>query len=90
MSLPDGAVFAPGARTLIEDALKALKADSHAPREVSVNVILHVHHEYPKHVTVGKDKDGAAITKLVHSVEEEASAVVGEGLSEPSANQGTE
>ena len=37
MSLPDGAVFAPGARTLIEDALKALKADSHAPREPSAN-----------------------------------------------------
>ena len=70
--LPDGAVFAPGARTAIEDALKTLKADPHAPREVSVNVILHLHHEYPKHVVVGKTEKDEPITRVVHSAEEEA------------------
>jgi hypothetical protein len=83
MSLPDGAVFAPGARDRIVQAVEALKEDPHAPREVSVNVVLHIHNEYPKHVVVGKDKDGQPITKIVHSVEEEASAVVAPDAGEP-------
>ena len=55
----------------IQDALDALAKDPHAPREVSVKLTLHIHHEYPKHVTVGKDKDGNPVTKVVNSPEEE-------------------
>ncbi len=63
----------------IEAAIEALKADNHAPREIQVKLVLSVHHEYPKHVVVGKDEEGKPVTKLVHSIEEEASAVVKPG-----------
>lgn len=65
----------------IDAALEALKKDPHAPRSISIEVGLHVHNEYPKHVTigrrvVGKTDDGEpiteAITKVVNSAEEEA------------------
>jgi|SRR5215472_7447347 len=72
MSLPEGATFAHGEIERVEAAVKALAADHHAPRELSVRVDLHVHHEYPKHVVVGKDKDGANLTVVCHSSEEEA------------------
>ena len=59
----------------VQDAMNLLARDNHAPREITVTATLHVHHEYPKHVTVAKDKDGEPITKVVNSPEEEAGLV---------------
>lgn len=65
----------------IDAALEALKKDPHAPRSISIEVGLHVHNEYPKHVIIGSrvvatNDDGevltAPITKVVNSAEEEA------------------
>jgi hypothetical protein len=49
----------------IQDALYALATDPHAPREISVKLTLHIHHEYPKHV----QRDGATV--VVNSAYEE-------------------
>ena len=78
MSLPAGASFAYGELKRIEEALEALAKDIHAPRSLSVGVNLHVHHEFPKHVKVGEDKDGNAITKIVNNADEEVALVGGE------------
>jgi hypothetical protein len=72
MKLPEGAVFAPGEIERVEGALKHLQEDPHAPRELSVRVIVHVHNEYPKHVVTGTTEEGEPITKVVNSAEEEA------------------
>lgn len=59
MSLPNGASFAAGEVERIEAGLAELakdpsakdakdRRDPHAPREISVRVILHAHREYPK------------------------------------------
>lgn len=69
----------------IEDGLEALRIDPHAPRKVTVDFILHVHNEFPKHVTVGKDKDGNAITKIANS-EAEEEAFVAEAAEVPAAD----
>jgi len=60
-----------GGEERIRQALDALEKDPHAPREVSLKFTLHIHNEYPKHVTVGKDKDEAPVTKIANSAEEE-------------------
>jgi hypothetical protein len=52
-------------------ALEALAKDPHAPREISVKLTIHIHNEYPKHVTVGKNEDGSPIVKVANSAEEE-------------------
>lgn len=59
----------------IGDALEALAKDPHAPRELSVRLTIHIHNEYPKHITVGVDKDGVAITKIVGTADEEKSVL---------------
>lgn len=64
---------APGEQQRIDAALKALEGDCHAPREITVRLVLTVFREYPKHVTVGLDKDGNAIVKVAENAEEEAS-----------------
>lgn len=69
--------IAAGEEQRIQDALAALAKDPHAPREISVRFILHIHNEYPKHVTVGKDKDGVAITQIVANEAEEAAVLAG-------------
>jgi hypothetical protein len=71
MSLPSGASLNPADFKRIEEALKELAKDSHAPREISVKVRLHVHNEYPKHVTVGEDEKGKPKIKIVNSAAEE-------------------
>lgn len=67
----EGATIEAGGEEKIRKALAVLEQDTHAPREVSVKFTLHVHNEYPKHITVGKAEDGSPITKIVGSVEEE-------------------
>lgn len=67
--------LAPGEQECIDVALKALEADSHAPREITVRMILNVYREFPKHVTVGQDKDGNPIIKVAENAEEEADIV---------------
>jgi hypothetical protein len=74
MTLPTGASFAMGEEQRITDAMEALAKDPHAPREISVRLILHVHREYPKHVVVGKNEDDSPKTVLVNSAEEESAA----------------
>lgn len=64
-------LLAPSEEKRIQDALTALAADPHAPREISVRLILHIHNEYPKAVTVGEDKDGNPIVKTVQNEAEE-------------------
>lgn len=71
----ENVTLAAGEQQRIEDALDALAKDPHAPREISVRCTLHIHNEYPKHVTVGTDKDGNAITKIVNSEDEEKAAL---------------
>ena len=71
MSLPEGAKFAPGAIASVEKALEALAKDPHAARSVAVNVVLHIHQEYPKHLYKGT---GTAKATAVNSAEEEAAA----------------
>ncbi len=75
MTMPEGAVFAPGEVERVGAAVKALAKDPHAPREVSVRVVLHVHNEYPKHVTTGQTEKGDTVTKIVHSAKEEMAAI---------------
>jgi hypothetical protein len=87
MPLPNGAVFAPGETDRIKRAVDALEKDPHAPRTMSVEVILHLHREYPKHVTVGKDKDGNAITKVAADAGEEAALLQAAAPAEPAAAQ---
>jgi hypothetical protein len=43
-------VLAPGEQARIDAALDLLETDNHAPREITVRYVLHVHHEYPKAV----------------------------------------
>lgn len=74
MTLPAGATFAHGELKRIEAAVEALANDHNSPRELTAKVILHVHHEYPKHIVVGKDKNDNPITKVVNSKEEELAA----------------
>lgn len=69
------ATMAFGEQERIDKALAALAKDTHSPREISVKYILNVHNEYPKHVTVGKDEDGNAITELVNNAAEERAAI---------------
>jgi hypothetical protein len=73
--LSEGATISLVDEKRIDAALEALKKDPHAPRSISVEVGLHVHNEYPKHVTIGKDKDDQPITKVVNSAKEEAAAL---------------
>lgn len=65
------ATMALGEQERIDKALAALAKDPHAAREITVRFTLHVHNEYPKHVTVGEDKDGNAITKVANNAGEE-------------------
>ncbi len=64
-----------GEEERIEAAVAALKADPHAPRKITVTLIISVHREYPKHVVVGKDVEGNDVIAVVGSAEEEAAAV---------------
>lgn len=59
----------PGEQKRIDDALDALAKDPHAPREISVRVRLHIHHEYPKSLFKGK------ASRIVNSATEEKAAV---------------
>jgi hypothetical protein len=58
----------------IKDAFAALAKDPHAPRALTVELTLHIHHEYPKHVIVGKDKEGQPVIVVVRDADEEAKA----------------
>jgi hypothetical protein len=68
----EGATPVAGEEERVKAAVAELEKDPHAPREISVRLTLTVHHEYPKHVKVGEDKEGNPITKIVNSAEEEA------------------
>lgn len=77
--LSEGATISLIDQKRIDAALEALEKDPHAPRSITIEVGLHVHNEYPKHLTVvlGKDKEGEPITKtvVVASAKEEAAAL---------------
>lgn len=70
-----GVSIVPEEEQKVVDALAALRKDSHAPREVSVKLVLTVHREYPKHVVVGKNEEGKPITKVVGNEQEEKAAL---------------
>jgi hypothetical protein len=69
------ATMAPGEQERIDKALATLAKDPHSPREISVRYVLFVYNEFPKHVTVGKDDHGNAITELVNDAAEEKAAL---------------
>jgi hypothetical protein len=56
MSLPSGAVLAHGEFDRIKKAVEELEKDSHAPRDLSAKIRIHVHHEYPKALYLGSKK----------------------------------
>ena len=70
----------------VQDAMNLLARDNHAPREITVTATLHVHHEYPKHITIGKDKEDQPMTKLVYSADEEAGLFVTPANPQSNAN----
>lgn len=79
MSLPNGAKLAPGEFERISKAVAEVESEhdnglklgsNHAPRELSVKVVLYAHREYPKHVTIGEDK-----IKVVNNRAEEEAAL---------------
>ncbi|MGH9505237.1 MAG: hypothetical protein ACRD20_20480 [Terriglobales bacterium] len=69
---PEGVDISEQEAQRVEAALTALDKDPHAPREISIKLTLHVHNEFPKHVKVGEDADGNAITKIAANDKEEA------------------
>lgn len=71
--MTSGVTLAPGEQQRIDAAMKTLEGDCHAPREITVRVVLTVFREYPKHVPVGLDKDGNVIIKVAENAEEEES-----------------
>jgi hypothetical protein len=77
MEFPKGASISKEELARIDAALDAIEIDDHAPRKLTIEVTLHVHKEYPKAVTVGKDEDGAPIQKLARNADEEASLLAG-------------
>jgi hypothetical protein len=81
MSLPAGANFAAGEEERIKKALEELGKDNHAPRELTIKVTLHVHHDYPKVLYKGA---GTAKAKHVNSIDEETEATTdGYGAFQP-------
>jgi len=44
----------------VQQAMLELAKDPHAPREITVKAILHVHHEYPKMLYNGKETRSVA------------------------------
>ena len=78
MRLPEGATaeLIPGEEERIQAAVEALVNDPHAPRQISVTVRLHVHHEYPKHVA----------GKIVNSEAEEEAAIAAAEPAEPAGD----
>jgi hypothetical protein len=71
MKLPEGASVNAGEIERVEKGIEALKKDPHAPRFLTIGVTLHVYNEYPKHITVGKDKDDQPIVKVANNKTEE-------------------
>lgn len=71
MSLSAGANFAAGEEERIKKALQELEKDTHAPRELTIKVTLHVHHDYPKLVYKGA---GSSKAKSVTNPDDEAAA----------------
>jgi len=68
-TLPEGAYILPADMDRIEAAMKSLETTQDAHSSVAVKVNLHIHYEYPKHLTVG-DK-----TVVVKSHAEELAAL---------------
>ena len=66
-TLPEGAVISPADIKRIESAYDTLVKTNNASDSLTVTVLLHVHHEYPKHL--GVDKDDKAV--IVNSAAEE-------------------
>lgn len=66
------ASFADGEVARIEQGIVDLAKDPHAPRELSVKVILHVHNEYPKLMYKG---EGTKYQRSVANADEEKAAV---------------
>jgi hypothetical protein len=71
-SLPEGAFLLPADVKRIENALNDLKQTKNAHAQLTVQVNLHVHYEYPKHITLS-DKNGSK-TVVVESEAEELAA----------------
>lgn len=69
MSLPDGASFQNGEVERVAAALNELAKDPHAPREISVKVVLRVHRDYPRHLY---KENGDSIIVADSAAEEQA------------------
>lgn len=68
ITICEGATISAVEVARVEKAMAELAKDHHAPREMTLNVTLHVHHEFPKTLYKGKE------TLSVAGAEEEAMA----------------
>jgi hypothetical protein len=64
-TLPEGVTILPIELARIESALEELKKTTDAHASLNVQVNLHIHYEYPKHIQLGQD------TVVVNSEDEE-------------------
>ncbi len=85
-------VLAPGEQARIDAALDLLENDNHAPREISVRYVLHVHHEYPKAVgdkiANNADEEKALLAKAAEDAAV-AAPITAEAPAAPSQMLGT-
>jgi hypothetical protein len=76
--LPEGVDISLAEQKRIEDGLKALAKDPHAPRQLSIEVTLHVHNEFPKLLYKGEGKK-LETRSVANESEEDAAAAEGFG-----------
>jgi hypothetical protein len=55
ITICEGATILPEEVERVHQAMKDLAKDPHAPRAITLKVILHIHHEYPKTLYRGKE-----------------------------------
>lgn len=55
-----GATISAGEVERVNQAMKELAKDAHAPREITLTATLHIHHEYPKTLYKGKETRSVA------------------------------
>lgn len=79
MSLPNGVIFANGEVQKLQKAIAELEKDQHAPRKMSIDVILCPISEYPKHVTLIRSGE----VKVAQNAEEEQAILAAAEPQEP-------
>lgn len=60
ITICEGATISPEEVERVHQAMKELAKDPHAPREITVKAVLHIHHEYPRVLYKGKETRSVA------------------------------